>query len=493
MEVQTLELVQELKETRARLAEAEETLRALRGGEADALVIEGGNGPQIYTLKSASEPYRMLVEQMREGALTVSGHGIILYSNEASARILGKPAAAVAGSTVFDFISQSDFESLAAPCGSPGLETVVKKAGGGHAAVLISSAPLRVEGQDLISIVITDLTRQQLRLRYETIIESITQPVYLLSRDLVIESWNRGAEKLYGFSADEIIGRPERDLCSGDNERKATEDLAVRVEQLGEALSYDARRSRKDGSIVHIIFYLAPLRDSQGSLTGYVAIAHDITERKAEERTRQLLLDELNHRVKNTLAIVQSIARQTLSQTQNPAGFAASFFGRLQALAGAHNILTASSWQTAGLDRLVRDQLILGGANNARFFCSGPEVSLFPQVAVSLALVLHELGTNARKYGALSVPDGVVELIWEIDPAEPAVNLRWQEKGGPPVSVPAHRGFGSLMIERSLKGVGGRAGLRFETSGLICTIRLPLSAGNHDLPGSDDGQAISYR
>jgi two-component sensor histidine kinase len=242
-------------------------------------------------------------------------------------------------------------------------------------------------------------------------------------------------------------------------------------------MSYDAKRLRKDGSAVHVIFYLAPLQDGQGCLTGYAAIAHDITERKAEEETRRLLVDELNHRVKNTLAIVQSIARQTLSQAQNTEDFGASFTGRIQALAGAHNILTASSWQAAGLERLVREQLILGGVSKERFSCSGPKVSLFPQAAVTLALVLHELGTNARKYGALSIPSGIVKLNWEVDGAEPAVNLRWQEEGGPPVVAPTRRGFGSLMIERSLKGVGGEVDLRFDPGGLSCAIRLPLRSG----------------
>ena len=250
--------------------------------------------------------------------------------------------------------------------------------------------------------------------------------------------------------------------------------LANEVRRGGQALSCDVRLLHKNGAQVEAIFCLAPLDGRDGKLSGYAAIAHDITERKAQEKTRQLLLDELNHRVKNTLAMVQSIARLTLRQSQSPETFAESFTGRIQALAAAHDVLTASSWHGADLCSLVKEQLVFGGAIDERLTCSGPAVNLDPQSAVGLSLVLHELGTNASKYGGLSAPAGRVDLAWETEENGNVLKLRWRESGGPRVAPPAHRGFGTFIIEQSLSSLDGAADLRFEPGGLVCDIRLPL-------------------
>ncbi len=204
---------EELSYLRSRLVEAEETLRALRSGEVDALVVESESGPQVFTLKSAAEPYRLLIEQMREGALTISQEGIILYCNGAFAAIAGGTAERIVGSSVFDYIGDSDFDHLAAPDGCPGREMVLRKIGGGHAALTVSSVRLTVEKTPVIVAVVTDLTGHQLRLRHEAIVNSIGEPIYSLSPGFIIESWNPGAEALHGYAPDEIIGRPFRSLC----------------------------------------------------------------------------------------------------------------------------------------------------------------------------------------------------------------------------------------------------------------------------------------
>jgi PAS domain S-box-containing protein len=475
------ELEQELMETRVRLADAEKTLRALHGGEVDAVLVDPKAGPRVYTLKSAVEPYRMLVEQMREGALTVSPRGTILYSNQAFATIAGVAAERLAGSSILDFMSRNDFDYLTDPQGRSGREMTLPRPGGGHAAVIVSASPLNEEGMRITCLVVTDLTRQQLRARYEAIVEATVDGVYSLSPGLVIETWNSGARRLYGYEASEIIGRSEFNLCPDEAIGSLT-DLVAEVHARGHAVTVDDFRRRKDGSIAQVNFCLAPLRDGDGRLTGYVAVAHDITERKAGEKIRQLLLGELNHRVKNALAMVQSIASQTLRRARSLDEFGPSFSGRLSALSTAHDILTATAWRGATLGSLVRDQLELGGASSERYTCDGPEVWLAPQPAVRLALILHELGTNARKYGALSVPEGRVKLEWAIGEAEPTpvISLSWREVDGPPVSPPSRRGFGSLLIEQSLRADGGCADMRFEPAGLLCEVRVPLREGAPD-------------
>ena len=469
----------EIADLKSRLAEAEDTLRALRSGEVDALVVDGKSGAQVFTLKSAAEPYRLLVEQMREGAMTLSLEGVVLYCNEAFADIVGQGAPRIIGSSVLNYLNERDFKHLADHRGCRGCEMSVRRVTGGYAAVTVSSVPLLVDGEAVISAVVTDLTEHQLRLRHEAIVNSSGVPIYSLSLDLVIENWNPGAQSLYGYTPDEIVGQPVHVLCSGDDECKAFEAFAKEVALRGQALSRDARRLRKDGSMVEVVICLAPLRTRDGNIAAYAAITHDITERKAQEKTRQLLLDELNHRVKNTLAMVQSIARLTLRQTKSPEDFAESFTGRIQALAGAHDVLTASSWHGADLDSLVRDQLILGDSKNGRVSYRGPSIKLDPQTAVGLSLVLHELGTNASKYGALSAANGHVDLSWETAESGKMLTLQWQELGGPRVSEPTRRGFGTFIIEQSLRGLDGEADMRFDPSGLICGMQLPIRSAKH--------------
>lgn len=469
----------EIADLKSRLAEAEDTLRALRSGEVDALVVDGKSGAQVFTLKSAAEPYRLLVEQMREGAMTLSLDGVILYCNEAFADIVGKSAPRIIGSSALDYLCDRDFKHLADHRGCRGCEMSIRKVTGGHAAVSVSSAPLLVDGEAVISVVVTDLSGHQLHLRHEAIVKSVGVPIYSLSPDLIIENWNPGAEALYGFAPHEIVGQTVRSLCSSEHEYKAFEAFATEVAQRGHALSRDARRSRKDGSPVEVILCLAPLYNRDGGISGYAVITHDITERKAQEKTRQLLVDELNHRVKNTLAMVQSIARLTLRQTKSPEDFATSFTGRIQALAGAHDVLTASSWHGADVTSLVRDQLIMGDTGEGRFSYRGPSLKLDPQTAVGLSLVLHELGTNANKYGALSAANGNVDLAWEIAESGTVLKLRWQERGGPRVSEPTKRGFGTFIVEQSLGGLDGEAHIQFEPAGLVCDMWLPIRKTKH--------------
>jgi two-component sensor histidine kinase len=204
------------------------------------------------------------------------------------------------------------------------------------------------------------------------------------------------------------------------------------------------------------------------------AIYQDVTDRKQSDDRRLLLLKELNHRVKNTLATIQSIANQTLRGTPDPAQFVEKFQARLEALSRAHTLLTRRSWESADITDLVRNQLALDG-DSGRFSIIGPRASLTPQSAVAVALVLHELGTNAHKYGSLSSPSGCVAVEWTTANADQVLHLEWTESGGPAIHVPEKRGFGTTLIEKSLGGVGGSAHLRFEKSGLRCRISLPLA------------------
>jgi len=211
-----------------------------------------------------------------------------------------------------------------------------------------------------------------------------------------------------------------------------------------------------------------------------LGVIQDVTDEKAAEERQALLLRELNHRVKNTLAVVLSILYQTRRSSASLDAFADSFVARIHALADAHDLLTRTQWQGAGLDELVRIAVAsYTDGQRRRVELGGPHVEVAPATAISLAMALHELATNALKYGALSTEQGKVDVNWHEEPADadgPArVVLTWVERGGPPVAPPAHKGFGSLLLERgAAHEVGGSSSLAFEPEGVTCTISLPV-------------------
>lgn len=220
------------------------------------------------------------------------------------------------------------------------------------------------------------------------------------------------------------------------------------------------------------------VRDAEGGIRGMTGINIDITERKQAEETQRLLIDELNHRVKNTLVTVQAMAEQTLLKAKDPSHFVESFRGRLQALSRAHNLLTQRTWNGVDLEQLIREQLLVGGSQILT--CEGPKIELKPRVAVHLGLALHELGTNARKYGALKVPEGRLSVTWRLADhgTDHELELKWVESGGPVVNPPAGQGFGTLLIERGLKhSLGGEARTIFAPTGVICEMRVPRCLG----------------
>ncbi|TNC15993.1 PAS domain S-box protein [Methylobacterium terricola] len=218
-------------------------------------------------------------------------------------------------------------------------------------------------------------------------------------------------------------------------------------------------------------------RDAGGRARRVIGIHQEVTERKRAEEHLRLLVHELNHRVKNTLATVQSIAMQSLRGLDGPAAAAArsAFEARLIALARVHDVLTRESWEGAELAEVVKDALapLDGPGAQPRFTVGGPAIRLPPRIALSIAMALHELATNAVKYGALSVPAGQVTLSWSV--GEGRLSLRWQERGGPSVVPPTRTGFGSRLIERSLaRELDGTVSLSFPREGVVCTIVAPL-------------------
>ena len=314
--------------------------------------------------------------------------------------------------------------------------------------------------------------------KFRELLESAPDAIVIVDREDRITLVNAESERLFGYPRGELVGASVESLMPLEHrtEHKGKVDAFIaepRNRHMG------ARRGlhglRKDGSAFPIETNLSLLTGADGPQV--CSVIRDISERRAAEERQVLLIHELNHRVKNTLATVQAIAAQTLRATPDPAAFKAAMMTRLAALAQSHDLLTRNDWAGAHLHDLVAEQLRAyeTGAPR-RIALTGPELMLPPRTALSLGMALSELATNAAKYGALSVKEGEVEVGWELTPGPPAaLRLVWRERAGPPVSRPSQYGFGTRLIEQGLAHeLGGSAHLEFRPEGLVCEIRFPV-------------------
>jgi len=245
----------------------------------------------------------------------------------------------------------------------------------------------------------------------------------------------------------------------------------------GEPIETEVRVRWPDGSQHWLRIGGQLIADEPASAPRLVGISFDITDRKAMERQQRLLMDELNHRVRNTLAIVLAIANQTLRHATSSAQFRSDFEARVTALSAAHNLLTASNWEGAEI-RDIAENVLKPYAQSGReaYRLDGEAIRVGPKYAVSLLMAFHELATNAAKYGALSNDDGHVALSWSMTqpPRAPALCIEWREIGGPAVKPRRRRGFGMRLIEGLSAETSGNVDLKFERAGVACTIEVPL-------------------
>jgi PAS domain S-box-containing protein len=297
----------------------------------------------------------------------------------------------------------------------------------------------------------------------------------ILSKDLngVIASWNKGAERLFGYTAEEAVGQAVTLLFPED--RYDEEPGILERLKRGERIEhYETVRRRKDGSLIDVSLCVSPIKDG-GKVIGASKIARDISERRRAQEQQNLLVGEIKHRIKNTLATVQAIASRSISTAS--LAEREEFHARLRALANAHDLLTNENWDRALLNDVV-DRALAPFRDNQRdrLITSGPgNIWINANAAQLLTMALHELATNAIKYGALSNEAGKVRVDWvQVTQPRPLARLRWQESGGPPVSPSPHKGFGSLLLERVFTGESGSAQCEFPPEGVICTLEMML-------------------
>ena len=378
-------------------------------------------------------------------------------------------------------------------------EVIVDKADGSRIAVLMNIDPLLDAHGELVGLVtcfqdITDRNRvnealaksqQELRQqeqRWNATYEHAAIGIVEIDAEGRFLRVNESICAITGLSREELLGWRLFARTHPDD-RDVDEDL-YRRQVKGEIgfYSIEKRFVRKDGRVIWCSIRSSTVRDADNNFLYGVRVVQDVTERKEAEDRQKLLIDELNHRVKNTLATVQSLASQTARETDTPEAFRDAFEGRLIALSQAHDQLTRRHWVSADLRAIVSAVTApYRTPSQDRIEISGDDVTLTPRAALTLALVFHELTTNAVKYGALSTPAGRIETHWRVvrGPSQPPVLwIEWRERDGPAVTAPLRSGFGSRFIQGSVAvELQGTAKLNFEAAGLRCTMEFPIEPG----------------
>jgi PAS domain S-box-containing protein len=311
-------------------------------------------------------------------------------------------------------------------------------------------------------------TEQQLSF-LAAIVQSSDDAIVSKNLDGIITSWNKGAERVFGYTAEEAIGQPITIVIPQDRQDEER-TILTRIRR-GERIEHvETVRQRKHGSMIWVSLTISPVKNAEGKIVGASKTARDITEQKRTSEQMATLAREAEHRSKNLLANVQAMVN--LSQGDDVADLKKAIEGRIQALANVHSLFVASRWIGAELSTIAQQELApYSATGEKRVRIDGPQVLLAPDTAQAVAVTLHELATNAAKYGALSTANGRVDLKWSQEANGP-LRLRWIETGGPTVQPPTRTGFGGRVIEQMIAQLKGKSRFDWRAEGLVCEITL---------------------
>jgi PAS domain S-box-containing protein len=420
-----------------------------------------------------------------------NSEGAMVFANRAFEESAGVPVSKLMGSGWVAFLHPDDIPAVrekraaawAADHAAYTYQARFRRADGEWRWWEVSSRPRRDEhgafqGYVGMAIDTTDSRAARAALeeseqRYRAVVESQAELLCRFKRDGEIVFVNSAYARARGAAVESLMGANFWDWVSKED-RPAVAAMLDSLTRAAPEVRIENRFKTVQGERWMLWTNRALSFDEHGRWLEAQSTGVDIHDRKQAEEHTKLLLNELNHRVKNTLAVVQGIAQQTFKNVDPDA--CRAFEGRLGALSKAHNLLTERRWAPAPLHAIIEDVSHVCGAARERIRAEGPEVMLSPPRALSIAMALHELCTNAMKYGALSADRGIVDLAWRVSAdAPPRLEMTWREKGGPPVETPTQRGYGSRMIERALAhDLQGGAKLDFAPEGLSCIITAPF-------------------
>jgi PAS domain S-box-containing protein len=325
---------------------------------------------------------------------------------------------------------------------------------------------------------ITDLrASEEERERFVRMAENSSDFIGMMQADGRVFYMNEAARRLVGLEGTDIGSVAIADFIQPDQLETVYNDVLPTVDRAGHWAGELCFRHVTTGDPIPVLSSVFPITDTDGTQIGYGSVTRDYRELKRVEENLHLLNGELAHRLKNVLAVVQSVVQQTLRNADDMASASQALGARLVALGSATDVLTGTSWRSADLRNLATRTLMPHGTIGERILIDGPSVMLKPEISVAFALALHELATNAVKYGALSNDTGIVTLSWTVDGdgTDAAFSLKWREQGGPPLTPPQRRGFGSTLIERSLRShFGGKAATDYRSDGLVFELQARL-------------------
>ena len=422
----------------------------------------------------------------RDAIISASPTGVIQTWNDGAQRLLGWSAQEAAGHPLNMLLSDPEHSEAnellrRAMSGEQfQMELEVVNNQGQCLEVSVGAGPVhdRMGAITSLSFIMRDLRRRRRFEANDALLASVVRQsrdsIFSVTREGLILTWNPASEKLYGIPAEEAIGQP-LSMIVPESKRGESEAMFAAIMK-GEMVFLETLRQRRDGALVNVAISGAPLRDAKGAIIGISAIHRDITEQRQHEQQMRLVMRELAHRSKNLLAIILSMAAQTARNAPSLEEFNARFTQRVQGLAHSHDLLVQKNWLGAPIRDLIRSHLApFMEHEQTRVMLRGPDVTVDPKAAQNIGLALHELATNASKYGALSSPSGHVDIIWR-RMADGRLALEWRESGGPTVEAPKRRGFGQTVLERlASQALEGSSTLSFDATGVVWRMEIPAA------------------
>ena len=480
----------------ARLREAEDTIDAIRSGKVDALVIDGGTGPQIYALQGQdAEMNRIrgeMLAQVSDAVIAVDESERIIYLNAAAERLYGFVAAEALG---------RKFSAIrAARWLHPGDEAAAITALHDHGEWRGEKRHVRRDGRELyvestITVlrdelgqpsgtlaIIRDVTQRKLHevqvlvseIRYRRLFETAHDGILLIDPDTQkIFDANPFMTTMLGYSHAQLVGRELFEI--GLLKDEAANQEMIQTLKRTNQVRYDNLPLESEGGRHQEVEVIANLYDENACQVIQCNI-RDITERKRTDEHIRLLIAEVNHRAKNLLAVVQAVAHQT-AKHGDPKTSASRLSERIDSLAAGQDLLVKNNWQGVDVSELILAQLAhFKDLIGTRVLLDGPPAQLTAAAAQGIGMALHELATNAVKYGALSNSEGRVRIVWHVSAdTKPGFSMSWLEEGGPKVVAPVRRGFGQIVIGRMAEAaVQGTAAITYNESGLVWKLSASL-------------------